>query len=48
MAIRKNAAAYHVSRSAVKKIQREKRGIDKVRETSPAIVTHFAFLLKIR
>ena len=35
IARRKNAAAYHVSLSAVKKIQNEKRGIDRKRQIRP-------------
>ena len=42
---RKNVAAYQVSLSAVKKIQDEKRGIDKAREIRPAIVSHLALCL---
>ena len=35
IARRKNAAAYQVKRSAVKKIQKEKRGIDNKRHKIP-------------
>lgn len=43
---KKNAAAYHVRRSAVKNIQREKRGIDITNEINPAIADHLGFCLK--
>lgn len=46
--IRKNDAAYQTSRSAVKKTQKEKRGMDKIKEISPAIVIQRGFFLNIR
>jgi hypothetical protein len=48
MARRKNAAAYHVKRSAVKKIHREKRGIDKASDINPKAAAHLGSRLKIK
>lgn len=45
IARRKKAAAYHVRRSAVKKTQKEKRGIDKKRALTPAATIHLGFPL---
>ena len=42
---RKKAAAYQVRRSAVKKIQKEKSGMDKIRETIPAPAASLGSLL---
>lgn len=47
-ASRKNAAAYQVSLSAVKKIQKEKSGIDRIREIIPAKTANLEFLFQIR
>ena len=45
---KKNAAAYQVSRSAVKKIQKEKSGIDNIREIIPAIAANLGFSFNIK
>ncbi len=45
---RKNAAAYITRRCAVKNIQKENRGIDKIKDTIPTQADQFGFLLKIR
>ena len=42
---RKKAAAYQVKRSAVKKIQKEKSGMDKIRETIPVPAASLGSLL---
>lgn len=44
IAKRKNAAEYQTKRSAVKKIQKEKSGIDKTRQVIPAQTIIFGFL----
>lgn len=45
---RKNAAPYHVRRSAVKKVQVAKRGIEITRQISPAEADHLGFCLKAK
>ena len=47
IARRKNAAAYQTKRSAVKKIQNEKRGIDKKRHKIPQNAATFGLRLAI-
>lgn len=44
---RKNAAAYHVSRSAVKNVQVAKRGTDTIRDTNPYVADSFGSLRQI-
>lgn len=44
---RKKTAAYHVRRSAVKKIQKEKRGIDNKRHKSPQNAASFGLRFNI-
>ena len=44
---KKKAAEYHIKCSAVKKIQKAKRGIDKTRQIIPAPVDHLLFLFRI-
>lgn len=46
IAMRKNPAAYHVSRSAVKKTQKWKRGMAAKRHNKPAMVAIRGFLKK--
>lgn len=43
----KKAAAYHVSLSAVKKIQKEKRGIEKKRQSIPQKTASLGLRFKI-
>ena len=47
IARRKNAPAYQVSRSAVKKIQKEKRGIDNTRQKIPQNTASFGLRFNI-
>lgn len=44
---RKNPAAYHVKRSAVKKTQKEKKGIDNRRAAIPQRIASFGLRFKI-
>lgn len=44
---RKNPAAYQVKRSAVKKTQKEKRGIANTRHTIPLAAANFGLRLNI-
>lgn len=45
---RRNAAEYITSRCAVKNIQKENKGIDKIKDIIPAHADQFGFFLKIR
>ena len=45
IAIRKQAAAYHVKRSAVKNTHEAKRGIAKSKKSKPAITKKLEFFL---
>lgn len=44
---RKKAAAYQVKRSAVKKIQKEKSGIDNIRHAIPQVADNFGLRFRI-
>jgi len=44
---RKKAAPYQIKRSAVKKTQKKKRGIDSTRNKIPNVVTNFGLRLSI-
>jgi len=48
IASRKNPPAYQVRRSAVKKIQKEKRGMDKTSDINPKAAAHLGSRLKIK